>query len=240
MFRLADYAFSGSLELETLARYCLTETIKHHLRTYFEEGFEGVPEEQLYRKVNAEKVKRIFPGEFHEELGEIQHDADRFLQKKVARFWQILASEEEFTPDLFTEYLLYCMIQFTQNFKKENPPLPTAEEKKKLKKLLKSYVQNDIDFEEDDEEVMKELEIEYFHVLTDMRYLMGYPEPSDNGVTFWDWDFLLFDEAGILNTLRAFANGPLAQEGYDIDAIFTSVGEPAPMIDALTPEEKQH
>ena len=240
MFRLANSAFPEFPELETHARYCLTETIKSHLRTYFEEGFEVSEAELLYQKVDVEAVRWLFDDDLCDELDEIQYNADRFLQKKIAHFWQLMVSEEEHTPDLFTEYLLYCMTQLADAIDSPKAELPSEEDKKKLKELLKIYVQDYIDLDGDDEEYKKELEIEYFHVLTDMKYLLGYPKPSDNSLAFWDWDFMMFDNAGILNTLKAFANGPLAQEGYDIEGIFSSVVEPAPMMEDVNLDQQKH
>ena len=240
MFRLANFPFSELPELETHARYCLTETIKSHLCWYFEEGFESVLAELLYQKVNIRKVRLLFEKEILDELDDIQHDSNRFLQKKIAHFWQLMVSEEEHTPDLFTEYILYCMIELASNSKFPKPQLPSEEDKKKLKKLLKTYFKDCLDWEESEENYKKALEKEYFYVLTDIKHLLGYPSPTDNSLAFWDWDFMMFEDLGVLNTFRAFATGPLAQEGYDIEGIFSNVVEPAPMIEVLTPEEKQH
>lgn len=240
MLELVENDFAQSEELETLARYCLTETIKNHIRIYFEEGFEEVPEDQLYHKVNVQKVKYILSIPFYEEICEIQHNPDRFLKKKVAQLWQLLANEETQTPDLFLKYLLYRMVIFSRFHKKVKHQTPTEEDKKRLKKLLKSFVKNELDFDEGDEAAMKKLEKEYFHILTDMRYLLGYPEASDNSLTFDDWDFTFFDDVGIKNTLHAYCIGPFAHEGYDIEGIFASVGEPMPLIAPIIASEKQH
>lgn len=60
MFQLANFYFEEVPELEDLATFCLTETIKEHLKMYFEDDYNTCSSEELFTKVKIEKLKKFF------------------------------------------------------------------------------------------------------------------------------------------------------------------------------------
>ena len=68
MFRLANLSFEDVPELEKLATFCITETIKMHLEDFFEKDYDKCSCGDLFNKVKIEKAKGIFPEKLLDEI----------------------------------------------------------------------------------------------------------------------------------------------------------------------------
>lgn len=228
MFRLANLSFEEVPELEKLATFCLTETIKMNLEDYFEKDYNKCSCDDLFNKVKIEKVIGIFPEKLLDEMKSLGIKSNLFIAKKIAQFMSTLTNADAVTPDIFIEYILYKMITFYREQYNFDFIADTVSEKvPNLKNLIREYAKEYLELT-----VIKERNKyvkDSINALTLFSYLLSNDE-SD--FTFWDFDFTFFDDWGFKNTLHQAAYGYLGQSGgYNINyvsSIFTSVGEPVP------------
>ncbi len=234
MFRIVNDAFQDSEELHSLAAYCLTETIKRELESYFEDGYKKATDELLYKEVKMPYVIQLFPTEFLKEMEIVGVNVDVFIPKKFSQFMKILAIHEEVTPDIFIEYILSRMIyKYTKENRFEIIPEDVSCKIDDLKKLLRTYAKDTLQIND-----IKERNLyvkENTLVLTRFSYLPGVEGYDDTSLAFWDWDFSFFDDWGFIKTLEQLSFGVLNQSRgeYGLDYsrnIFLSVGEQEPSI----------
>jgi hypothetical protein len=227
MFRLVDNAFEENNELHTMAVYCLTETIKAHLAMYFEEDYEKVMEQDIYTKVKLDEIYKLFPDKLINNMINMGVDISLFLPKKIAQFMILLKKQDEETPDVFIEYVLYKMMLKQSEMRFDFTTKEVVDKKVELKKLLRTYAKEElcIDDVKDRNNYVKEQSI----LLTEFTRMLG----DDNSLAFWDWDFDFFDEWGFESVIKEMAYGVLEQLGYGLEytkSIFTDVEEEIPSI----------
>lgn len=229
MFQLANFYFEEVPELEDLATFCLTETIKEHLKIYFDDDYNTCSSEELFTKVKIEKLKKIFPEEILNEMESIGVNSKLFISKKLAQFMNMLNDTDTNVPDIFIEYMLYNMIKCNRNKNKSNDGMANTvvEHIPKLQNLIREYAKDYLDFT--GEMKLAKYVINAICALTVFNDLLG---PDEYDFTFWDFDFSCFDSWGFEITLYLAAYGDFGRSGgYDIDYvsdIFTKVGEPVP------------
>jgi hypothetical protein len=232
MFRLGDDAFKENNELHTMAVYCLTETIKVHLKIYFEEGYENEHEQDMYRKVKLAEVYKLFPDQLVKNMINMGVNTSLFLPKKIAQFMLLLKNQEEETPDLFIEYVLYRMILEHSKWGVDFTTTEVFDKKLQLKKLLRTYAKEELDL--DDVKERNKFVKEHSILLTKFTHMLGSKESDYDSLAFWDYDFLFFDEWGFENAIKESAHGMFGQQrGYGLEyteSIFTDVGEEIPRI----------
>ena len=228
MFRLANLSFEDVPELEKLATFCITETIKMHLEDFFEKDYDKCSCGDLFNKVKIEKARGIFPEKLLDEIESLGINSNLFIAKKVAQFMNILTDADAVTPDIFIEYILYKLIKFYRHqYDFYFIANTVSEHIPNLKKLIREYAKEYLELT-----VVKEINKyvkDSVNALTLFSYLLSNEE-SD--FTFWDFDFTFFDDCGFKNTLYQAAYGYLGQSGgYNIkyiSSIFTSIYEPVP------------
>ena len=248
MFRIANGKFTGNEKLHKLATECLTKTIKYSLEDYFFMGYDKENPDTLYKKVDVDEVIYLLPEKLLNEMIASGIDMHLFLQKKVAEFMNILNSEEEITPDVFIEYLLYRMIITSDDMFYYIPDEIEAY-KEQLMPLLDEYASDYVDgcvicYESDNGEIIYEDALgkeiakeEYENTLKEEKEelinqtitnLTDLPNMSleDDSLVFWDWDFSFFDDWGFENALKQMHSGPISiMAGYGeeyINNIFKS------------------
>ena len=221
MFRLANGAFGEEKELQELATFVVTETIRAYLLDYFMPESESVEENELYRFVDVQKVKRILPDVFLDEMNELEVDTNLFLKKKVAQMMNELNSKEEITFDVFNEYLLAKMIEYACLNDIEYCVDKVEEVVDTLEIQLSDYVERYCEVEDWEEPI--ELVSSMLEGLTDFHsFLIG----DEENFIFWDTDYALFDDWGLSGFLWACEVGIMDLMGYsseDIKNIFLSV-----------------
>lgn len=228
MFRLANLPFEDVPELEKLATFCITETIKKNLEDYFERDYNKCSCGDLFSKVKIEKAREIFPEKILDEIESLGINSNLFIAKKVAQFMNILTDDDEITPDIFVEYILYKMIKFYRyQYNFDFVVATVSEYIPILKKMIREYAKEYLELT-----VVKERNRyvkDSVNALSLFSYLLSNDE-SD--FTFWDFDFTFFDDWGFKNTLYQAAYGYFGQVGgYNINyvsSIFTSINEPVP------------
>ena len=227
MFRLAREPFKENQELRELATYCMTKTIEHQLKNYFEAGWQNEPAETLYTKVKKHRIYRLVPDELIEELEEANLDAYTFLAKKIAQMMLELRSEEEITFDILNEYLLAKMILMRRSRGLSGLAPEVKRNLDRLKRLVHDYVSEylaeDFEFEPGEQEVYEE---EMVASLTQFSAFFSNGRAEESEFIFWDYDFALFDECGLWRALAFFTEPSAFCYGEDyIKDIFYSVGE---------------
>lgn len=227
MFRLVDNAFQSAPELHTLAVYCLTETIKSHVAHYFVEGYGTECEQPLYTKVNPTKALSLFPADMLDGMVNLAVDVPSFIPKKIAQLMLLLNNQDEITPDLFLEYILYRMIVAQRNKRFDFMPKEVIDNKEQLVKLLRTYAKTELDIIDTKERNawVKNNTV----LLTGFTGLLG----DDDSLAFWDLDCTFFDDWGFEQTLSSSAFGILKLRGYGLEytrSIFTDVGQDVPYI----------
>lgn len=228
MYRLVDDAFSEDKELHDLAVFCLTETIKSHLETYFKPNYELG--DMLHTYVNLESALALLPKDMLDDMASIGVIPEVFICKKLAQLMTILHGSEEVTPDIFIELLLFAMIQHQQALGWEIREASVQEQIPTLKKKLRTYAKETLDISDTKErnDYIKRT----VAFLTEFTELFGWPGTEDESLTFWDWDFSFFTDWGFAKTIREAYNGVLLSRGYGEDYtkdIFLSVGEDFPL-----------
>lgn len=227
MYRLVGNAFEEDKELQNLAVLCLTETVKAHLEHYFEEGYEDESVDTLYTKVNLKKVKNLLPIDMVVDMELIGVNPESFVPKKIGQFMALLKDNEEHTPDLFLEYILYQMIEEQSKKGFDIIPLSVVTHKPELKKLINNYVKEYMDYENTKER--NRMVKEYIMRLTDFKSLLGDDELNLESLVYWDWDFKYFDGWGFTEVMKQSAGGLVLDYGLEYTkTIFTSVGEDLP------------
>ena len=214
MFRLANGMLSEDKELEELATFVVTETMKVYLSDYFLLGYQFIEGNELYKLVDIRKVKRILPHQLLDEMDELEIDTNRFLKKKVAQMMNELNSKETITFDMFNEYLLAKMIDYACLNDIEYSIGQVEEVVDTLESQLIHYVERYYECEDWDEVV--EVAFSMFEGLTDFRcFSVG----DGQDFIFWDMDYALFDEWGLSGLLWACEVGIMDTMGYSLDDI---------------------
>lgn len=255
MFRLAKSVVGNDdKKLEKIATECVTESIKNSLKCFFNEGYENASKEELYRYANFQEISNIIPYNLYLEIEDSGIDAKLFLRKKMAQFMNILNDEEEITPDIFIEYLLYRLKNVADIYHTADTR-ETKNRKAVLRRLLKKhafdyveeyklygYERIDDDCYLDDEG--NQISLDEYNRLSEkyqkefvrdtIKNLNNLHEMSidDDSFLFFDWDFSFFDDWGFERTLMEFAHGMAGiMSGYTkeyIKNIFLSVNMELP------------
>lgn len=226
MFRLAQRPFEESQEMKEIATYCVTKTIEHQLKNYFEAGWQKEPAETLYKKVKLKRVYELIPTELYLEMEGMDLNADVFLAKKVAQMMLELRSEEEITFDLFNEYLLAKMIASRRARGLSGLAPQVKKRLEELKQVVHDYTEKymveELELNEEEQEIY---ENEVVKSVTQFSFFGSEGELAGDCI-FWDYDFALFDECGLKKALGFFAEPTAFYYGADyIGNIFHSVGE---------------
>lgn len=219
MFRLANNPFKSDPRLNELATYVLTESIKSHLATFFDEEWEEAPQDEWVDYVKQGKVLDLIPLELEEEFEEAGFSADIFFSHKVAQMMEQLLDPEPITFDLIGEYVLAQMIYY---FKRRNQSYPAktvepviCELKDALLKHYQALEDYEKDFDEEDRfgyEAKRDSE-KALKALTDVKSFLD-DEWEDENYVFWDADYTLIDDWGLGAVLKECGEGCLAVRGY--------------------------
>jgi hypothetical protein len=230
LFRLAEDAFQADKELHSIAVYCITETIKAHVEEYLEQDYEKEEGDNLYIKVKKEKAFDLFPFQIMDSMMQVGVNVSSFIPKKIAEFMLLLKDKEEHTPDLFLEYILYRMIKKQSENRYDYTPNTVVDKKAELKSQLRKHAKGYTDYDTKERNLFIKNNI---RLLTEFTYLLGVEESGDSSLTFWDWDFLFFDDWGFKEVIEQSAFGVLRQRGYGLEytkSIFKNVGEEVPLL----------
>lgn len=228
MFRLANLSFEEVPELEKLATFCLTETIKINLEDFFEKDYNKCSCGDLFNKVKIEKAREVFPEKLSDEIELLGINSNLFIAKKIAQFMNILTDVDTVTPDIFIEYILYKMIKFhNHQYSFDFIAETVSEHIPNLKKLIREYAKEYLELT-----IVKERNKYVKDSVNALTLFSCLLSNNESDFTFWDFDFIFFDDWGFKNTLYQAAYGYLGQAGgYNIEyvsSIFTSINEPVP------------
>lgn len=257
MFRIANDRFIHDEKLNFVASKCLSETIKANLEYYFVPGYEKEKDDELYKKVDIEKVLSILPEKLLNEMEVAGVHKEFFLRKKMAEFMILLNSEKYETPDVFNEYLLYRILRASQLLEIDEYEEPefVLENIDLLRELLDDegleFAESVIEFYECEDgsgnyeneygelitqgrynEMLQDIKNEHIECIID--YLTDFTASSvdDDSLIFWDWDFSFIDKwgfASVLSKMSCTSYGVFADYGKDyVKGIFSNVNIDTP------------
>ena len=230
MYRIASDSFIREKHARATAVFCLTETVKAHVASFFEKGYESENSSTLYKKVLIDKARSIFPDKILAEMTAAGVTVNVFIPKKIAQIMTLLNSNSEIMPDVFNEYVLermaVCYPKSNANF----APRIVTRHLKDLKQLISAYL-NRFEAKTYSRKQRKAYIVNAITSVSRFSALTGENEKR-NQFAFWDNDRLVFEKYGFEFALRELAYGSMTK-GYGYSKtrdIFTTVNETVPYI----------
>ena len=213
LLKLANDEFDCDKQTKEWVTKCVTNTIRNHIVKFLKNYDENKKLSNI--EVDFEKILPIFDERIISEIENIGINFNNFLCVKINHLVDILESEDELSPDLFVEYILYKMIRNSEcNSKCEDILI------KPLTDLLYSYG-NSFKKVNNLESYVKENTM----LSTNFNYLLGVQFPNYNSNVFKNYKFKVFDDFGFIMSISLIKD--MHDYGFDeVDKIFSGVEVP--------------
>lgn len=237
MFRLSEDQFRDDLFLNKIITAYVTKILKNCIEEYFYESYKTENDEKpVHLHIKSEQLTSIIPAKLFKEIENlISEDAEVFIAKKISQILIDLHQDEEITPDIFNEYLIYIILENSTH-----QEVLSNHEIIHLKKLLKDYYKKRLD-----DNCKGFLNPCIRHIINSLQYpqaLISFDDETETNLLYWDVDFDLFNTLGFERTMVLIAySGMFIDYGEEYTKkIFTSVGTAIPqfLIDSYKSKEQ--